>query len=134
LGWAAPRRRFFGVAIFAGLLAAVVISLIVRAAGMHIAGNPAFLVALAVTVGPILEESFFRGFLQPTIAVIAGAVPALIITALCFAAIHGPVTVLQFSCLAVTGLSYGLLRLRSGSIAAPVVMHATYNMALLCFT
>jgi membrane protease YdiL (CAAX protease family) len=131
LGWAVPHRRFTGVAIIAGLLTAVAISLTVRATGLRIAGEQAFMVGLVVTVAPILEESFFRGFLQPSIAVIAGTVPALIATTLCFAAIHGPVTMLQFSCLIVNGLSYGLLRLRSGSIAAPVVMHATYNLALL---
>lgn len=134
LGWEVPRRRFFGVAVIAGVMTAVAVSLAVRAAGMRIVEMPAFLVVLTVTVGPIVEESFFRGFLQPSIAVIAGAVPALVATALCFAAIHGPVTMLQFSCLTVTGLSYGLLKLRSGSIAAPVVMHATYNLVLLYFS
>jgi membrane protease YdiL (CAAX protease family) len=131
LGWSAPHRRFIGVAIIAGLLTAAAISLTVRAAGVRIAGEQVFMVGLVVTVAPILEESFFRGFLQPSIAVIAGTVPALIATTLCFAAIHEPVTMLQFACLTVNGLSYGLLRLRSGSIAAPVVMHATYNLALL---
>jgi membrane protease YdiL (CAAX protease family) len=131
LGWAVPHRRFIGVAIIAGLLTAVAVSLTVRAVGLHIAGEQAFMIGLVVTVAPILEESFFHGFLQPSIAVIAGTIPALIATTLCFAAVHGPVTMLQFSCLTVNGLSYGLLRLRSGSIAAPVVMHATYNLALL---
>jgi membrane protease YdiL (CAAX protease family) len=133
-GWTVPHRRFLGIAIIAGLSAAFAVSLIVRVAGIRIMGEPASLAVLIVTVGPIVEESFFRGFLQPCIAAIAGAMPAVIVAGVCFAAIHGPVTMLQFSCFTVTGVAYGLLRLRSGTIAAPLVMHATYNLALLFFS
>ena len=134
LGWTVPHRRFFGIAIIAGLAAASAVSLVVRVAGMRIIAEPAAVAVLIVTIGPIVEESFFRGFLQPSIATIAGAVPALIVAALGFAAVHGPVTVLQFTCFTATGVAYGLLRLRSGSVAAPVVMHASYNLALLGFS
>ena len=133
LGWTMPDRRFFGIAIIAGLSAAVALSLIIRAAGVRIVAEPASLAILVVTVGPIVEESFFRGFLQPCIATLAGAAPAVVAVALCFAAIHGPVTLFQFSCFAMTGVAYGLLRLRSGTIAAPLLMHATYNLTLLFF-
>jgi membrane protease YdiL (CAAX protease family) len=134
LGWELPRRRFFGIAIIAGLATAFAVSLIVRAAGMRIIGEPAWLAVLIVTVGPIVEESFFRGFLQPCMGAIVGAMPAVIVAGVCFAAIHGPVTMLQVSCFTVTGIAYGLLRLRSGTIAAPIVMHATYNLSLLFFS
>src|SRR5262245_18340017 len=59
LGWKVPGRRFLGIAILAGLSAAFAVSLIVRAAGMRIIGAPASLAVLIVTVGPIVEESFF---------------------------------------------------------------------------
>src|SRR5687767_1652331 len=59
LGWPAPHRRFFGIAIIAGLSVAFAVTVIVRAAGMRIVGEPAFLAVLVVTVGPIVEESFF---------------------------------------------------------------------------
>jgi membrane protease YdiL (CAAX protease family) len=101
---------------------------------MRIITEPASVAVLIVTIGPIVEESFFRGFLQPVIAAIAGAVPAVIVVALSFAAVHGPVTMLQFTCFTATGVAYGLLRLQSGSVAAPVVMHASYNLALLGFS
>lgn len=133
LGWTVPRRRFFGIAIIAGLAAASAVSLVVRVAGKRIITLPAAVAVLIVTIGPIVEESFFRGFLQPSIAAVTGAVPAVIIAALSFAAVHGPVTVLQFTCFTATGVAYGSLRLRSGSVAAPVVMHASYNLALLLF-
>jgi membrane protease YdiL (CAAX protease family) len=133
LGWTIPDRRFFAIAIIAGMSTAFAVSLIVRAAGMRTVAEPATLAVLVVTVGPIVEESFFRGFLQPCIALIAGTAPAITATALCFAAVHRPVTVLQFSCFAAMGVGYSLLRVRSGSIGGPVVMHATYNLALLLF-
>ena len=133
LGWTIPDRRFFVIAIIAGMSTAFAVSLIVRAAGMRTVAEPAPLAVLVITVGPLVEESFFRGFLQPCVSLIAGTVPAITATALCFAAVHGPVTVLQFSCLAAMGVGYGLLRLRSGSVGGPVLMHATYNLAFLLF-
>jgi membrane protease YdiL (CAAX protease family) len=133
LGWTIPERRFFVIAIIAGMSTAFVVSLIIRVAGMRTVAEPAGLAVLVVTVGPIVEESFFRGFLQPCIALIAGTAPAITATALCFAVVHRPITVLQLSCFAAMGVGYGLLRVRSGSIGAPVVMHATYNLALLLF-
>src|SRR5262249_23136754 len=57
LGWKVPRRRFLWIAIIAGLSAAFAVSVIVRAAGMRILGEPLSLAVLIVTVGPIVEES-----------------------------------------------------------------------------
>jgi len=130
LGWTVPRTRFFAIAVITGLSAAFAVALVVRAAGISIIRDPAAIAVLTVTIGPIMEELFFRGFLQPCLAAITGAIPAVIITAICFAAIHGPVSLLQFSCLTVTGAAYGFLRLRSGSVAASTLMHSTYNFAL----
>jgi len=131
LGWTVPRTRFFLIAIISGLSAAFAVALVVRAAGISLVHEPASIAVLVVTIGPIVEESFFRGFVQPWMAAITGAIPAVIGTALCFAAIHGPVSLLQFSCFTVTGAAYGFLRLRSGSVAASTLMHSTYNFALL---
>jgi membrane protease YdiL (CAAX protease family) len=130
LGWSLPRPRFFTISVIAGLSAALAVALVVRAAGISIIRDPAATAVLTVTIGPIVEELFFRGFLQPCLAVITGAIPAAIITAISFAAIHGPVSLLQFSCFTVTGSAYGFLRLRSGSVAASTLMHSTYNFAL----
>jgi len=131
LGWTVFRMRFFLIAITSGLSAAFAVALVVRAAGINMVRDPASTAVLMVTIGPIVEELFFRGFLQPWIAGIIGAIPAVIVTAICFAAIHGPVSLLQFSCFTVTGAAYGFLRLRSGSVAASALMHSTYNFALL---
>jgi len=130
LGWTIPRLRFFGIAIISGLAAAFAVALVVRAVGISIIRDPATIAVLTVTIGPIVEELFFRGFLQPCVAAITGAIPAVIITAICFAAIHGPVSLLQFFCFMVTGAAYDFLRLRSGSVVASTLMHSTYNLAL----
>jgi membrane protease YdiL (CAAX protease family) len=130
LGWTVPRPRFFAISVITGLSAAFAVALVVRAAGTSIICDPAATAVLTVTIGPIVEELFFRGFLQPCLAAITGAIPAVIITAISFAAIHGPISLLQFSCFTVTGAAYGFLRLRSGSVAASTLMHSTYNFAL----
>jgi len=118
------------ISVIAGLSAAFAVALVARAAGISIIRDPAATAVLTVSIGPIVEELFFRGFLQPCLAAITGAIPAVIITAISFAAIHGPVSLLQFSCFTVTGAAYGFLRLRSGSVAASTLMHSTYNFAL----
>jgi membrane protease YdiL (CAAX protease family) len=130
LGWTIPSLRFLVIAIISGLAAAFAVALVARAAGISIIRDPAATAVLTVTIGPIVEELFFRGFLQPCLAAITGAIPAVIVTAIFFAAIHGPATLLQFSCFTITGAAYGLLRLRSGSVAASTLMHSTYNFAL----
>jgi len=130
LGWTVPSSRFLVVAIISGLSAAFAVVLIVRAAGISVIHDPAATAVLTVTIGPIVEELLFRGFLQTCLAAITGAIPAVIITAICFAAIHGPVSLLQFSCFTVTGALYGFLRLRSGSVATSTLMHSAYNFAL----
>jgi len=130
LGWTVPSPRFFVIAIISGFAAAFAVALVVRVVGISIIRDPATIAVLTVTIGPIVEELFFRGFLQPCLAAVTGAIPAVIVTAICFAAIHGPVSLLQFSCFTVTGAAYGFLRLRSGSVAASTLMHSTYNFAL----
>jgi len=130
LGWTVPGPRFLVIAIISGLAAAFAVVVVARAAGISIIRDPAATAVLTVTIGPIVEELFFRGFLQTCLSAITGAIPAVIITAICFAAIHGPETLLRFSCFTVTGAAYGFLRLRSGSVAASTLMHSTYNFAL----
>ena len=51
----------------------------------------AYLVAaFAVTLGPLMEELFFRGFLYPVLARRVGAVWGILITGLLFGLIHSP--------------------------------------------
>jgi CAAX protease family protein len=104
---------------------------VVHAAGIKMIRGPLPIEVLALTVGPIVEESFFRGFLQPWLTASAGAFTAVFGTAFIFAAVHGPISFLQLSCFTAMGAAYGYLRLRSGSVLISTVMHSTYNFAIL---
>src|SRR5262249_56268123 len=80
LGWTVPRTRFFVISVIAALSAAFAVALVVRAAGISIIRDPAATAVLTVTIGPIVEELFFRGFLQPCLTAITGSIPSVIIT------------------------------------------------------
>jgi membrane protease YdiL (CAAX protease family) len=131
LGWTVPPPRFFPIGIVSGLLAAFGVTVVVHAAGIKMIRGPLPIEVLALTVGPIVEESFFRGFLQPWLTASAGALTAVFGTAFIFAAVHGPISFLQLFCFTAMGAAYGFLRLRSGSVLISTVMHSTYNFAIL---
>ena len=88
------------------------------------------LLFLAVSLGPILEESFFRGCLLPLMAQTTGKAGAVILTALFFALLHQPADLGHWVSFTATGVAYGWIRVASGSTMAPALMHATYNLAL----
>ena len=77
-------------------------------------------------VAPVCEELFFRGYLLCGLSG-HGRARAAVISAACFAAVHGG----NFAAYAVFGLLMGLLTLRTGSLLAPILAHACYNAALL---
>jgi membrane protease YdiL (CAAX protease family) len=131
LGWTVPRTHFLLIAIISGSLTAFAVATVVRAFGIQMVRDPVTITVLAVTVGPIVEESFFRGFLQPWMAANAGALLGVVGAAFCFAAVHRPVSFLQISCFTFMGAAYGFLRLRSGSVLSSMLMHSSYNFAIL---
>jgi len=91
------------------------------------------LVLLNLTVGPFLEESFFRGCLQPVIAQTAGRVIGILATAVIFASLHRASTPAEWLCLFGTGTAYGWMRAKTNSTATAACMHAAYNLVLfLC--
>jgi hypothetical protein len=83
------------------------------------------IVAFAIAVAPIFEEFFFRGFAYPALKQRWGTWQALVIVSAVFAAIHlhlpslGPLFVLAIG----LGLAYEL----TGSLLAPITMHALFN-------
>ena len=84
---------------------------------------------------PVLEELFFRGYLEGALERY-GKLRAAIVSALCFAAVHmggkgaAPLQWLQF---AAMGLLFSALRMKTGSLLAPMLVHGCYNGALLLF-
>jgi len=87
--------------------------------------------AFAVTLGPLWEELAFRGFLMPLLARSLKVAPAILLTAMVFAGLHGPEYAWSWKHLAlitVAGVAFGWMRHNSGSTAAATVMHAGYNL------
>ena len=131
LGWTWPRSVYVIVGLIAGVLLASGVALYLSYCHPS---TPQIglteLLFLAVSLGPILEESFFRGCLLPLLAQTTGNVVAVILTALLFALFHQPTDLAHWVSFTVTGVAYGWIRVASGSTMAAALMHATYNLAL----
>lgn len=89
----------------------------------------AALLLVAILV-PFVEELFFRGMVYPLMRAHMGALPAMALNALCFAAVH--FIPLLIPGLFVVGMLLAYLRERSGSIWPSVFYHMLQNsLALL---
>lgn len=91
----------------------------------------AALVAFAIVgVAPLVEERFFRGWLQPALEDVLGArrTWAPVLSGLAFAMVH---PAYSFVPVLVLGLLNGFLMLRFRSLAACVVAHALHNALAL---
>jgi membrane protease YdiL (CAAX protease family) len=87
---------------------------------------------IAVSLGPLVEELFFRGFFYPVLARRWGVVWAVILTALPFALMHMPQYGYAWGALAVifvVGLVCGTVRAVTKSVGASFLVHAGYNGA-----
>jgi len=85
----------------------------------------AVIVAFAITIAPVFEEFIFRGFAYPALKQRWGAWRALTLVSAVFAAIHLHVPSLGplFALAVGLGLSYEF----TGSLLAPITMHALFN-------
>ncbi len=96
--------------------------------------SDAYLIAaFAVTLGPLMEELFFRGFLYPVLARRTGVVWAVLLTALPFGLIHylqyrswAAVLVITLVGVVLTGV-----RAVTKSVAASFLVHVGYNGTLM---
>jgi len=88
-----------------------------------------FLLFFGALVGPVTEEIFFRGFLYPPLRRRVGRVPAILISAFCFAALHG--NLIQLLPIFGLGVILALLRERTGSLIPSIALHCGHNLAVL---
>jgi membrane protease YdiL (CAAX protease family) len=131
LGWVVPPMAYIVTAVILGPLFAAVIALYLRLRNQITPPIPlGELLVLALVLGPLLEESLFRGCLLPVFAQTAGTIPAVIITAVLFALFHGPTNPVHWVSLTATGVAYGWMRVASRSTTASALTHAAYNLAL----
>jgi uncharacterized protein len=91
----------------------------------------AYLIAIiAVSLGPLVEELFFRGFLYPVLARRWGMAWAVFLTALPFAVMHMPQYGWAWGALAVifiVGVVCGTVRAVTKSVGASFLVHVGYN-------
>ena len=86
------------------------------------------LLAACVVIGsPLVEELFFRGLLQRSLARRFGPGWAVAVSALAFGAVHGQP--LQLLGLVAFGVVLGMLAQRSGRLGPGLVAHAAFNAA-----
>lgn len=90
-----------------------------------------------VTAGPVIEEVWFRGLLQPVLTSASGVFPGILITSIVFAAMH----LAQYgwawqSGVVLTAVAFGLgvIRHITGSTRASSVAHIAYNALPFAFT
>jgi membrane protease YdiL (CAAX protease family) len=88
------------------------------------------LTAFGITLAPLMEELFFRGFLYPVLERRLGLSVAVVLTAAGFALLHGsqllfawgPVLVIFLVGVVLTGV-----RAKRNSVAAGLLIHMAYN-------
>ncbi len=83
------------------------------------------LVLITVIGAPIVEELFFRGFVQRAAVAQLGRWPGLLLTAGIFGLVH--FQLLQFPALVAFGLVLGLLADRTGRLGPSILAHVAFN-------
>ena len=86
---------------------------------------------LVVLLAPVVEEFVFRGVLLEAFSRHIRPLAANALQALLFAAAHMSLT--QLPLLFIVGFSAGVLARRSGGLAAPMAMHAVFNLVLAIY-
>jgi uncharacterized protein len=92
------------------------------------------LAAFAVTLGPLMEELFFRGFLYPVLARRTGAVSGILITGLLFGLIHAPEYRYSWAAVLIVcmvGVVLTAVRAFTKSVASSFLAHVGYNGILM---
>ena len=110
----------------------------------HLFDRPrdAYLLSLiAVTLGPLMEELFFHGFMYPVVARRLGVLWGILLTAVAFGLIHLPQYGWAWGAgliIFLVGVACGIVRAATKSVGASFLVHAGYNGAqmiiLVAFT
>jgi membrane protease YdiL (CAAX protease family) len=140
--WNWPSSRWLGF-----LLLGVLLSFVIRATSALLPlpkqlpiedffadTTSAYLLALfGITLAPLMEELYFRGFLYPVLARRLGVPVSVIITSLAFALVHGSQLAHAWApllLLFVVGIALTVARVRTDSVATGFLMHVGYNATL----
>jgi membrane protease YdiL (CAAX protease family) len=144
LGWVAPPQRFWFYGVLAGGAASAAVWGIARLFHLSLGGvPPPNVLLLASSSGPIVEEMLFRGLLFWTVFELlaragltksVASVTTVLLVAVCFALAHTDRTGIRFCTTILTGITFGWMRVESGSTATAAVMHGVYNLVLSCIS
>jgi len=97
--------------------------------------SDAYLTAVfAITLGPLMEELFFRGFLYPVIARRLGIAWGVFLTALPFGLIHAVQYGYAWGAVLIiflVGIVLTTVRARTKSVASSFLVHVGYNATLM---
>jgi hypothetical protein len=91
------------------------------------------LTIFGITLAPLMEELLFRAFLYPVLKRHLGFEPAVLLTALGFALLHGSQLRFAWGPLLViflVGLILTIVRAKQNSVAASLVIHVAYNATI----
>jgi uncharacterized protein len=103
----------------------------------NIAQSPVLLAlvgGMAVSIAPLFEELFFRGFLQPLLSRTFGIVAGVLLTAVLFGALHAAEYqfVWQYVvAISLVGVALGIVRVVTKSIIPSTIMHGCYNASFV---
>jgi membrane protease YdiL (CAAX protease family) len=88
------------------------------------------LLAMAVLVAPLVEETVFRGYLYPLFAKTFGILPGILLTGVLFGLMHGAQLGWAWgfvSLLILVGVIFTLARALTGTVLASYLLHLGYN-------
>lgn len=88
------------------------------------------LMAMAVLVAPLVEETVFRGYLYPLFAKSFGILPGILLTGVLFGLMHGAQLGWTWgfvSLLILVGVIFTFARARTGTVLASYLLHLGYN-------
>lgn len=102
-----------------------------------IEGSAFFLLALSIMfIAPITEEIIFRGFLLNAGMWYGnvGKWVAILLSSLLFSVVHVQYeSIITFILIFIIGVIFCLVRIRTRSLIAPIVLHCLYNSASILF-
>ena len=86
----------------------------------------------AVTMAPLMEELFFRGFLYPVLTRRIGMVASILLTSVAFGFLHGAQLKYSWAVLVIflVGVVLTTVRALTKSVAASFLVHVGYNGTL----
>jgi len=91
------------------------------------------LVIFGITGAPLIEEILFRGIFLPVAIRSLGTLGGLLATSIPFSVMHGPMYDWSWQhllLLALVGVAFGVIRIRSNSTMASTVAHGAYNLMM----